>query len=229
MGPRLRDGPLLAAPHPVRRMLRGDGCELTAVRGRDVLLRSRRGRAARTSGDPRAGQSDERRDQQRAAPEPPTRIRRAIPARRMPLPVRSPDRPRAPGDCDGRLCEIDEPCGRVWVDLGHGVPLACVEVVPDDCGGWTFGDDVDACGPRRLVKRNDLLFDLIRGCDLTRISEIGWGDWHRADGDRGRRSTSSPRRSAADGDEQHEYVTTTFWVTFSRPVRKDTLAPTASR
>src|SRR6185295_16497471 len=60
-------------------------------------------------------------------------------------------------DCRGTLCDIEEPCGRVRVDLGHGVPLACIELVPNDCDGWTFGVDVDACGPRRLVKRNDLL------------------------------------------------------------------------
>ncbi|MFO1207189.1 MAG: hypothetical protein U1E63_15945 [Burkholderiales bacterium] len=35
-------------------------------------------------------------------------------------------------------------------------------------------------GPRRLVKRNDALFDLIRGRDLTRItSVIGWAAWYR--------------------------------------------------
>lgn len=132
-------------------------------------------------------------------------------------------------DCAGRLCEIDEPCARVWVDLGHGVALACVEIVADDCGGWTIGE-IDACGPRRLVKRNDVLFDLVRGCDLTFISDFGWKTWHR-------RLTGEPPRPAAvtfeefakaiapppDDHEQYEYVTAAFWVKFSRPVRKDTL------
>lgn len=120
--------------------------------------------------------------------------------------------------CNGRLCEIAEPCARVSVDIGQGVPLACLEIVPDDCGGWTIAD-VDACGPRRLVKRNDLLFDLVRGCDLTHIHDFGWKTWHR--------DTVSFADFAAgvapDDKRQYEYVTASFWVTFSRPVRKATL------
>jgi hypothetical protein len=130
----------------------------------------------------------------------------------------------SPGEgCGGRLCEIEEPCGRVWVDLSHGVPIACLGIVPDDCGGWTFGEAVDACGPRRLVKRNDLLFDLVRGCDLTCIVEIGWGKWHR-------KTTAVPfdefsqMMAPADKDKP-EYVLRDFWVRFSRPVREATLLP----
>jgi hypothetical protein len=128
----------------------------------------------------------------------------------------------SPGkDCGGRLCEIEEPCGRVWVDLSHGVPIACLEIVPDDCGGWTFGDAVDECGPRRLVKRNDLLFDLVRGCDLTRIVEIGWGPWHRREV-----SFETFSEMMAPKDENKlEYVLRDFWVKFSRPVREATLLP----
>jgi hypothetical protein len=72
-----------------------------------------------------------------------------------------------------------------------------------------------------LVKRNDLLFDLIRGCDLTRIKNIGWAHWHRE---------SDPIEFAAfadafapGGDYEPEYVTRDFWVEFSRPVRRDTV------
>jgi hypothetical protein len=36
---------------------------------------------------------------------------------------------------------------------------------------------VEECPPRRIVKRNDMLFDLIRGCDLTRITRISWAEW----------------------------------------------------
>jgi len=119
------------------------------------------------------------------------------------------------------LCEIEQPCSRAKVDLQHGVPLACLNLVRDDeCDRWTF-DSIDACGPRRLVKRNDLLFDLIRGCDLTRISEIGWKDWHRK-----KEPVPFADFSAAfgpDGDYQHDHVTNDFWVTFSGPVRKDTV------
>lgn len=123
-------------------------------------------------------------------------------------------------DC-GPLCPIDEPCGKVRVDLRHGVPLACVKVVWDKiCDQRALGSDVEACGPRHLVKRNDLLFDLIRGCDLTRIRKISWEDWHR-----------SPDAIPFDdfsakfgplGEDQDEYVTQ-FSVEFSRPVQKDTL------
>jgi hypothetical protein len=126
-------------------------------------------------------------------------------------------------DCGCRLCEIDEMCGHARVDLAHGVPLACVEIIRDDCDDWTIGPKIDACGPRRLVKRNDLLFDLIQGCDLTRISEIGWKDWHRQD-------EQVPFDEFLDAlgycpGEQAEYLTNRFWVTFSRPVRWNTLRP----
>jgi hypothetical protein len=124
-------------------------------------------------------------------------------------------------DCTCRLCEIDEMCGSVRVDLGHGVPLACVEVVLNDCDEWTFGPKVEVCGPRRFVKRNDLLFDLIQGCDLTRISRIGWADWHR-------REHAVPHAEflaalGYDGAEQDIYVARDFWVEFSRPVKRETV------
>jgi len=123
-------------------------------------------------------------------------------------------------ECDS-LCEIDEPCGSVRVDLRNGVPLACVKLVGNNCNGWTFGE-VDACAPRRLVKRNDLLFDLIQGCDLTKISEIGWGKWHRQE-----MAIPFDEFSLAfgkgDGEHPLEYVTRDFWVKFSRPVRSDSL------
>jgi hypothetical protein len=118
--------------------------------------------------------------------------------------------------------EISEPCGSVRVDLGNGVPLACVKLVRNNCDGWGFGE-VDACSPRRLVKRNDLLFDLIQGCDLTTITKIGWAPWHRQkdpiDFD------EFSRAFGPKGDDQPEYVTEDFWVEFSRPVRRDTLQP----
>jgi hypothetical protein len=122
-------------------------------------------------------------------------------------------------ECD-KLCEIDEPCGSVRVDLKNGVRLACVKLVGDNCDEWVF-DKVEACGPRRLVKRNDLLFDLIQGCDLTRIKAIGWKDWHRGE-------ISFDKFADAlgyYGDHQNQYVTDAFWVEFSRPVRQDTLRP----
>ena len=82
-------------------------------------------------------------------------------------------------ECGG-LCEIEDPCVHIRVDLRNGVPLACVRLREGDCDNWVFDRWFEACGPRRLVKRNDVLFDLIRGCDLTRISAIGWAHWHRS-------------------------------------------------
>jgi len=122
------------------------------------------------------------------------------------------------GDCG--FCEIEEPCGNLRVDVKNGVPLACVRLVTDKCG-LAFGEVIDACGPRRLVKRNDLLFDLIRGCDLTRIRDIGWAQWHR-------KSDLIPFEDFANafapgGDEAPDYVTRDFWVEFSHQVRRDTV------
>lgn len=117
------------------------------------------------------------------------------------------------------LCRV-APC--VDADLHNGVALACVTLKPDDCGGWLFDQVSDACGPRRLVKRNDLLFDLIRGCDLTVIDAISWGDWHR-------RTTAvafadfSAKFSTSDNPP--DQCVTSFNVHFSRPVSVASLLP----
>jgi hypothetical protein len=79
-----------------------------------------------------------------------------------------------PGAQCSKLTEVAE---GVRVDLHNGVALACVKLAMDECEQWTIAEVTDTCGPRRLVKRNDLLFDLIRGCDLTHISFISWADW----------------------------------------------------
>ena len=115
------------------------------------------------------------------------------------------------------LCKVGT-C--VDADLHNGVALACVSLKADDCGGWVFDQVVDACGPRRLVKRNDLLFDLIRGCDLTVIDGVSWADWHR-------RATPVPlaefsaRFSTLDAPP--DACVTGFSVHFSRPVRVTSL------
>lgn len=71
--------------------------------------------------------------------------------------------------------------GRFGVALHERIDLACItiEAPADDCDPLGVLSIDDATGPRRLVKNNDLLFDLIRGCDLTHISETSWSDWHR--------------------------------------------------
>jgi hypothetical protein len=123
------------------------------------------------------------------------------------------------------LCEIDEPCGSVRIDIWNGVSLACVKLVWDNnCNEWTFGE-VDACAPRRLVKRNDLLFDLIQGCDLTKISEIGWGPWHRQEEPPVPFYDFSLAFGTDAGQTPSKYVTDKFWVKFSRPVLGDSLRP----
>ncbi|QWW71205.1 hypothetical protein [Rhizobium sp. WYJ-E13] len=122
-----------------------------------------------------------------------------------------------------RLEDVD---GCTKADLENGLPLACLRLGRDDCGDWSIGAILDACGPRRLVKRNDLLFDLINGCDLTRIVEIGWAPWHRRDAP----PVPFDQFLASLGFDTKEpdyvdYPTTDFWVTFSRPVRVDTIRP----
>jgi hypothetical protein len=116
-----------------------------------------------------------------------------------------------------RLHEIEEPCARVRVDLHNGVPLACVKLKRGDCG-WELECVYDDCGPRRLVKRNDLLFDLIRGCDLTRIVEVSWGKWHRSE-------TAVPYADFEKyfGAPSTGGNLTGFRVRFSRPVYKSTV------
>jgi hypothetical protein len=122
-----------------------------------------------------------------------------------------------------RLSDVDD-C--THADLGHGVKLACLSLDRDKCGDWAITGIIDACGPRQLVKRNDLLFDLINGCDVTRIVKVGWGHWHR-------RVQPVPFDAFVDalgwvkGTDDEEYVTRDFWVKFSRPVRADTLTPDA--
>jgi len=70
--------------------------------------------------------------------------------------------------------------GRYFVDLDAGVPLAIVTAKRhgNRCEALTLTPKDDH-SPRRVLKRNDMLYDLIRGCDLTRIKEISWSRYHR--------------------------------------------------
>ena len=120
--------------------------------------------------------------------------------------------------CSG-LSEVAE---GLRVDLHNGVPLACIALETDQCEQWRIKEVIDACGPRRLVKRNEMLFDLIRGCDLTRISDISWGHWLAPgspvpwnDFD----SYFDTQRSPQGG------CVTRFKVAFSRPVQKASVTP----
>ena len=112
----------------------------------------------------------------------------------------------------GSLCE--------WrgyrIDPTDGVPLACVvvEVRQGKCDLEISGCIEDDCSPRRLVKSNDLLYDLIRGCDLAHISWISWAKWHRSDEQMSWRQFEA--LFEANG-------TASFTVRFSRPVLEKTL------
>lgn len=112
-----------------------------------------------------------------------------------------PDGSRA-GEDDGRCFSFDrgnhrqlalwslerrepaEPCGDarlsthgcIAFDPCAGVPLACVTIA-FHCGEPFIAEVVDAAHPRRLARRNEDLFDLVRGCDLTRIEDVGWSGW----------------------------------------------------
>lgn len=88
--------------------------------------------------------------------------------------------------CDS-LCEHEEPCGGIIsVDYDNPVPLTCIKFYGEN--DPLKNEEIkfvefDHCGPRQLVKHNELLFDLIPSCDLTTISKIGWFDWHRKEVD----------------------------------------------
>jgi len=117
-----------------------------------------------------------------------------------------------------------EPCE--WrgmrLDVRAGVPLACVkiEVDPNDrCNPARFLCIDDDCGPRRILKNNELLYDLLRGCDLTHIKFISWHPWHR-------RPTEVPWSEfilKIPKPATRTECPTDFRVCFSKPVRTDTL------
>lgn len=120
----------------------------------------------------------------------------------------------------------------ICVAVHDPVPLACVTVTLDQCGHPRFISIVDSCAPRRLIKTNDLLFDLIRGCDLTRIDEISWAHWHR----KLTRDHMVPweefermifpeaTRTLGKQVENRAPVQTGFWIHFSRLVDVETLS-----
>ena len=68
-----------------------------------------------------------------------------------------------------------------WLDPNSPVPLAWITVSEGgECP--TLDPTLDDCTPRRIVKRNELLYDLIRGCDLTHLQAISWPQWHMLQG-----------------------------------------------
>lgn len=109
-------------------------------------------------------------------------------------------------------------------DPNAGVPLACVRVDVydgDPCDKSAFGKIVDDCGPRRVVKNNELLYDLVRGCGLTHISWISWEGWH------GKEIKWTEFEKKFPTPQNDTECATDFVVCFSKPVRIDTLTPDA--
>ncbi len=130
-----------------------------------------------------------------------------------------------------RLCEWvaeapedETACLASWngfsVALNDGVALACItlESPGDRCTPLTVRSVDDACGPRRIVKNNGLLYDLIRGCDLTQIEWTSWEAWHRSD-------TAIPWEDfeARFAGADVESGITDFAVRFSAPVKVESL------
>jgi len=127
-------------------------------------------------------------------------------------------------EADDELCAWQHHC----VALCDPVPIACVTLTGfDKCGDPIF-DQVEECAPRRLVKRNDMLFDLIRGCDLTRITNVSWlgltktkegyADWEK---------DFRPLFKDNDQDLRRRECPTDFSIDFSGPVRTATVTPSA--
>ncbi|REE18413.1 hypothetical protein B0G71_1429 [Paraburkholderia sp. BL27I4N3] len=110
------------------------------------------------------------------------------------------------------------------VALADCVCLAVVVVAQtsDPCAPVTIECIEDACGPRRIVKSNDVLYDLIRGCDLTHIIDVSWKDWHRRMHPAVPWNAFAKRFRPRPGTNDPE-GSTQFTVKFSRPVRVDTL------
>ena len=138
------------------------------------------------------------------------RGRRAVMAAAVRTRACASGRPTASGPTTTPLCE--------WrgyrIDPADGVPLACVvvEVQQGKCDLEIVGCIEDDCSPRRLVKSNDLLYDLIRGCDLARISWISWAEWHRSD----EQMSWKKFESLFEANGSSEFV-----VRFSRPVLRE--------
>jgi hypothetical protein len=116
------------------------------------------------------------------------------------------------------------------LDPADAVPLAClvIEVRAGKCGTEIVGCVEDDCSPRRLVKNNDLLYDLVRGCDLGRIEWTSWMEWHLSEKQMSWREFAShfklvSQQDQDKGQDGQEKGWTDFVVRFSRPVLNRTL------
>lgn len=118
--------------------------------------------------------------------------------------------------CPERPCHWRE--YDVWVNGRVDLACLCITKRAEDC--WPpLGHVCDDCGPRRIVKNNDLLYHLIRGCDLTRIEALSWGEWHRNPAPvKWEAFIEMFKHGAEDG-----VIQTGFTVHFTRPVMADTV------
>jgi hypothetical protein len=124
--------------------------------------------------------------------------------------------------------------GHLHVALDDGVPIACVAIA-FACGKPHIAAPIDDHRARRLAYPNNSLFDLIRGCDLTRIQDVGWSRWlphshRRVPFDRFAAMFVAPPRAPAGpktkrGRTLRPPVDTKFWVSFSGPVQTNSLTP----
>jgi hypothetical protein len=108
----------------------------------------------------------------------------------------------------------------VWIDEGVDLACVCISTPAENCRP-PLGRICDDCSPRHIVKSNDLLYNLIRGCDLTRIECLSWGEWHR-------REAPVPWEEFLEllkGREENGVLVTGLTVHFTGPVLAETVRP----
>lgn len=107
------------------------------------------------------------------------------------------------------------------LDPADGVPLACISICsPGDACTSLTGWIHDECTPRRILKNNELLYDLMRGGCLARIESLSWGAWHR-------KKDEVPWKEFVamfdSGENTGASQKTNLSVTFTGPVKADTV------
>lgn len=122
--------------------------------------------------------------------------------------------------------------GHLHVALDDGVPIACVGIA-FTCGKPHVAAPIDDHHARRLAYPNNTLFDLVRGCDLTRIQNVGWHRWlphghRRVPFEQFAAMFEAPPRASAGPKTRRGWtlrppVDTKFWVSFSGPVQTSSL------
>jgi hypothetical protein len=112
----------------------------------------------------------------------------------------------------------------VWVEEGVDLACLCVYEHEDKCHP-PLGLIEDDVAPRRMVKNNQLLYDLIRGCGLTRIKCLSWGAWHRARDPVPWSEFEALLKGSGPAPGTGGVRCTGFEVLFTGPVKSETLRP----